>query len=59
MPSSLAAAVDVLTELELQFAKARFAQDYDCVAVKLLERRCAGSDALFCAMRAIRCWSAT
>ena len=23
-------------ELELQFAKARFAQDYDCVAVKLL-----------------------
>ena len=29
-------AVDVLGELELQFAKARFAEDYDCVAVKLL-----------------------
>jgi DNA mismatch repair protein MutS2 len=33
---SLMAAVDVLGELELQFAKARFAQDYDCVAVRLL-----------------------
>ena len=29
------AAVDVLGELELQFAKARFAEDYNCVAVKL------------------------
>src|SRR5579863_4187281 len=28
-------AVDVLSELELQFAKARFAEDYNCVAVKL------------------------
>jgi DNA mismatch repair protein MutS2 len=27
------AAVDVLSELELQFAKARFAEDYECVAV--------------------------
>jgi DNA mismatch repair protein MutS2 len=27
------AAIDVLTELELQFAKARFAEDYNCVAV--------------------------
>ena len=34
---ALAAAVGVLSELELQFAKARFAQDYDCVAVKFLE----------------------
>src|SRR5271166_1011533 len=33
----LAAAVAVLAELELQFAKARFARDYDCVAVKLLD----------------------
>ena len=33
---SLGAAVDVLSELELQFAKARFAQEYDCVAVQLL-----------------------
>ncbi len=32
----LAAAVDIMSELELQFAKARFAQDYDCVAVQLL-----------------------
>jgi DNA mismatch repair protein MutS2 len=29
------AAVDVLGELELQFAKARFAEDYNCVAVVL------------------------
>jgi DNA mismatch repair protein MutS2 len=28
-------AVDVLAELELQFAKARFAEDYNCVAAKL------------------------
>ena len=28
-------AVDVLGELELQFAKARFAEDYNCVAVQL------------------------
>lgn len=33
---SLIAAVEVLADLELQFAKARFAADYDCVAVKLL-----------------------
>jgi len=29
------AAVDVLGELELQFAKARFAEDYNCVVVQL------------------------
>src|ERR1700733_5639400 len=29
------AAVDVLSELELQFAKARFAEDYNCVEVTL------------------------
>jgi DNA mismatch repair protein MutS2 len=29
------AAVDVLGELELQFAKARFAEDYNCVGVQL------------------------
>ncbi len=29
------AAVDALAELELQFAKARFAEDYNCVAVTL------------------------
>ena len=33
---SLAAAVEILSELELQFAKARFAQEYDCVAVRFL-----------------------
>src|SRR4051812_38052851 len=32
----IATAVDVLAELELQFAKARFADDYSCVAVTLL-----------------------
>ena len=38
-------AVAVLAELELQFAKARFAEDYDCVAVKLLAED-TGSDVL-------------
>jgi DNA mismatch repair protein MutS2 len=33
---ALEAAVGMLSELELQFAKARFAEDYDCVAVKFL-----------------------
>ncbi len=32
---AILAAADVLAELELQFAKARFAQDYNCVAVTL------------------------
>jgi DNA mismatch repair protein MutS2 len=32
---SILAAADVLAELELQFAKARFAEDYNCVAVTL------------------------
>jgi DNA mismatch repair protein MutS2 len=31
----IVAAVDILSEVELQFAKARFAEDYNCVAVKL------------------------
>jgi DNA mismatch repair protein MutS2 len=30
--SEISAAVDILAELELQFAKAKFAEDYDCVA---------------------------
>jgi DNA mismatch repair protein MutS2 len=30
---SIMAAVDILAEIELQFAKARFAEDYDCVSV--------------------------
>ncbi len=33
---ALLQAIKILGELELQFAKARFAEDYDCVAVKLL-----------------------
>ena len=32
---SILASVDVLGEVELQFAKARFAEDYSCVAVQL------------------------
>jgi len=36
---ALATAVRILGELELQFAKARFAQDYNCVAVKLLSEQ--------------------
>jgi DNA mismatch repair protein MutS2 len=33
--NAIAAAVDVLEEVELQFAKARFAEDYNCVPVTL------------------------
>ncbi len=33
--AEILAAADALGELELQFAKARFAEDYNCVAVKL------------------------
>src|SRR5438552_2261634 len=33
--SAILAAADILSELELQFAKARFAEDYNCVAVTL------------------------
>jgi DNA mismatch repair protein MutS2 len=32
---AIMAAADILAELELQFAKARFAEDYNCVAVSL------------------------
>ncbi len=35
--TDIASAVDVLAELELQFAKAGFAEDYGCVAVTLLD----------------------
>jgi DNA mismatch repair protein MutS2 len=34
---AILAASDILAELELQFAKARFAEDYNCVAVTLAE----------------------
>jgi DNA mismatch repair protein MutS2 len=37
------AAVEVLAELELQFAKAHFAEDYNCVKVKLTGSEEAGS----------------
>jgi DNA mismatch repair protein MutS2 len=33
-------ATETLADLELQFAKARFGEDYDCVGVKLLGREC-------------------
>ena len=33
----IAAAVEVLSELELQFAKARFAEQYDCAPLKILD----------------------
>ncbi len=42
---ALIQAVDVLSELEVQFAKARFAQDYDAVAVKLLPEQSPDSPA--------------
>ncbi|HEU5399987.1 MAG TPA: endonuclease MutS2 [Terriglobales bacterium] len=35
---AIADSVDVLAELELQFAKARFAEQYDCAALKILDR---------------------
>ena len=35
--AGILAAVDVLCELELQFAKAHFAEDYNCVGVQLSE----------------------
>jgi DNA mismatch repair protein MutS2 len=34
---AILASVDVLSELELQFAKARFAEEYNCVTVQLSE----------------------
>ncbi len=34
---NLLLALETMSELELQFAKARFAQEYECVAVKFLE----------------------
>jgi DNA mismatch repair protein MutS2 len=43
LAEAIAAAADVLGELELQFAKARFAEDYRCVAVQL-SRDAASSD---------------
>ena len=36
-PSRIVAATDILAELDLQFAKAHFAEDYNCVAVTLVE----------------------
>jgi DNA mismatch repair protein MutS2 len=36
--AEILAAADTLAELELQFAKARFAEDYNCVAVELSSR---------------------
>ena len=33
--AAILASIEVLAELELQFAKARFAEDYNCVAVRL------------------------
>lgn len=35
LADAIVAAVEVLAELELQFAKARFAEDYNCVAVQV------------------------
>ncbi len=40
--AEILAAVEVLAELELQFAKAKFAEDYNCVTVKLSEEQITG-----------------
>jgi len=37
--AEILASVEVLSELELQFAKARFAEEYNCVAVQLSKER--------------------
>ena len=54
---ALAHAVEVLSELELQFAKARFAEEYDFVAVKLLreESESGASPAAVSVVTAITC----
>ncbi len=41
---SILAAMNVLAELELQFAKARFAEDYNCVEAQLREHQGFGTD---------------
>ena len=41
---AILAAADILAELELQFAKARFAEDYNCVAVSLCGQGSCGAD---------------
>ena len=41
--AEILAAVDTLAELELQFAKAKFAEDYNCVAVQLTGLPASGS----------------
>ena len=41
---AILAAAEVLAELELQFAKARFGEDYNCVAVTLADEGAAGAD---------------
>ncbi len=40
----IAAALEILAEIELQFAKARFAEEYDCVAPELHDARAALTD---------------
>jgi DNA mismatch repair protein MutS2 len=40
---AILASAEVLSELELQFAKARFAEEYNCVAVQLSEDSCGDS----------------
>ena len=65
------AAVDALGELELQFAKARFAEDYNCVVVQLSgDQQDSSGDSrppggprpamlvCYCITRGIPCWSA-
>jgi len=42
--AEILAAVDALAELELQFAKAHFAEDYNCVAVQLSSESDSGGD---------------
>ena len=60
----IAASVGCIAELELQFAKARFAEEYLCVPVRFLEdasnatASARTSDTFIVRMPPIRCWSA-
>src|SRR5499427_70150 len=50
---AVSAAADILAELELQFAKARFADDYKCVTVTLTSEQKMSSDGARAASRLI------
>ena len=56
---NLLLALETMAALELQFAKAKFANEYECVTVKFLAETKARRCARCWRRRGIRCWSAT